>query len=97
MAHALDCPACKSLKLGGSSSGLVAPAATPRLFTAWEAVGVDVSEWIVPNANVKLKFLLLIDLATRLRAVHIIRKNSRLSRQRAKVLLMSSKASPRDG
>ena len=73
MAHALDCPACKSLKLGGSSSGLVPPAATHQLYTAWEAVGVDVSEWLVPNASIKIKFMLMVDLATRLRAVHIIK------------------------
>ena len=47
----------------------VPPAATHAQFGPWEAVGLDVSEWTIPGKTTKLKFLLMIDMATRLRAV----------------------------
>ena len=63
------CPACLSLKPGGTSSGQVPPASTQSLFAAWEAVGVDSGEWIPPGSKTKVKFLLFMDLATKLRVV----------------------------
>ena len=69
MAVDFKCPTCESLKPGGISSGQVPPAATHAQFGPWEAVGLDVSEWTIPGKTTKLKFLLMIDMATRLRAV----------------------------
>ena len=63
------CQACESLKQGGTSSGQVPPAATHPLYAAWEAVGVDSGEWVPPGSKRKVKFLLFMDLATKLRAV----------------------------
>ena len=66
---ALDftCPICEGLRPGGSSSGNGPPAATHAQYGPWQALGLDASEWAVPGHNVKVKFLLLIDFATRLR------------------------------
>lgn len=69
MAEDYQCPICLSLRPGGISSGQVPPAATHAQFGSWEAVCMDVSEWIVPNTGKKLKFLLMMDCATRLRSV----------------------------
>lgn len=69
MAEDFQCPICLSLRPGGISSGQVPPAATHAQFGPWEAVCMDVSEWIVPNTGKKLKFLLMMDCATRLRSV----------------------------
>ena len=38
---------------------------------AWEAVGMDCSELLVPNQRIKLRFLLMMDLATKLKVVHV--------------------------
>ena len=64
-----QCPACQSLKQGGTSSGQVPPASTHSLYGAWEAVGVDSAEWVPPGGKKKVKFLLFMDLATKLRVV----------------------------
>ena len=64
-----SCPACESLKKGGTSSGQVPPAATHQQFRAWQAVGIDVAEWVPPGKKMKVKFILFMDMATRLRAV----------------------------
>ena len=69
IAENYQCPACIALRPGGTSSGAVPPAATHELFGPWEAVGMDSSEWTVPGLKKKLKFLLMIDLATKLRVV----------------------------
>ena len=63
------CPSCASLKVGGTSSGQVPPASTHAMYGAWEAVGVDSGEWIPPGGKKKVKFLLFMDLATKLRVV----------------------------
>ena len=69
---ALDhqCPACQSLKLGGTSSGQLPPASTMGLVPAWHSVGVDAGEWVVPHSKHKVKFLVFVDVATKLRVVH---------------------------
>lgn len=66
-----QCPTCAALRGGGTSSGEIPPAATHAQFAPWQAVGMDVSEWVIPNngPRKKLKFLLIQDMATRLRAV----------------------------
>ena len=70
MALDFKCPTCESLRPGGISSGNIPPAATHAQFGPWEAIGIDVSEWTIPGQNAKLKFLLMIDMATRLRVVY---------------------------
>ena len=39
------------------------------MYSAWHAVGVDSGEWIPPGSKKKVKFLLFMDLATKLRVV----------------------------
>ena len=72
MAHDFVCPTCASLKPGGSSSGKVPPAATHAQFGPWQALGLDAGEWFIPGTKSKLKFLLMIDMTTRLRVVHVL-------------------------
>ena len=72
MAHDFVCPTCASLKPGGSSSGKVPPAATHAQFGPWQALGLDAGEWFIPGTKFKLKFLLMIDMTTRLRVVHVL-------------------------
>ncbi|OLP77023.1 hypothetical protein AK812_SmicGene42960 [Symbiodinium microadriaticum] len=64
-----QCPACQSLRQGGTSSKQIPPAATHMMYGAWEAVGVDVGEWIPPKSRVKIKFVLFMDMATKLRVL----------------------------
>ena len=68
-AKEFKCSACEALRPGGLSSGQVPPAATYPLYQAWQAVGLDVSEWDVPRVPRKVKFALFIELATKLRVV----------------------------
>ena len=63
------CPACQSLKQGGTSSGQVPPAATHPQDAASEAVGADVGEWVAPESRTKIKFVVFVDLATELRVI----------------------------
>ena len=70
MALDFRCPTCESLRPGGISSGNVPPSATHAQFGPWEAVGMDVGEWTIPGKTTKLKFLLMVDMATRLRVVY---------------------------
>ena len=70
MASEFKCPTCESLKPGGISSGNVPPAATHAQFGPWEALGLDVAEWTIPGKITKQKFLLMIDMATRLRLIY---------------------------
>ncbi|OLP94250.1 Copia protein [Symbiodinium microadriaticum] len=64
-----QCPACQSLRQGGTSSKQIPPAATHTMYGAWEAVGIDVGEWIPPKSKVKIKFVLFMDMATKLRVL----------------------------
>ncbi|CAE7510524.1 unnamed protein product [Symbiodinium sp. CCMP2592] len=63
------CPSCQSLKPGGTSSGQVPPTTTHALYPAWHAIGVDSGEWVVPNKKQKVKFLVFVDVTTKLRVV----------------------------
>ncbi|CAK9075538.1 unnamed protein product [Durusdinium trenchii] len=81
MAKNFVCETCQSLKLGGYSSGKVPPASTHSLYKAWQAVGVDASEWLVPNQKVKLRFLLFIDLATKLKSIYVVKQYDFLQMQ----------------
>ena len=62
-------PCGLSLKPGGTSSGQVPPVTTSELYQAWQAVGVDTSEWVVPGRKTKVKFFLFADMATKLRVI----------------------------
>ena len=68
-----SCETCKSLKSGGLSSGQIPPAATHSLPKAWQVLGLDAFEWTVPGLKKKARFLLIIDLATKLRSAALIR------------------------
>lgn len=63
-------PTCDGLRPGGVSSGNVPPAATHAQLGPWEALGLDVAGWTIPGKTTEHKFLLTIDMATRLRAVY---------------------------
>ena len=69
MALELKCDACDAAKPGGSASGQVPPASTAALPEAWTHIGVDVGEFPCPEHQCKVKFLLVMDLATKLRKV----------------------------
>ena len=83
MARKFKCDACESIKLGGSSSGNVPPAATHESYKAWQVVGFDASEWLVPGQRVKIKLVLFMDIATKLKVVHIAKQYD-LSEMKAK-------------
>ncbi|CAE7329699.1 GIP, partial [Symbiodinium microadriaticum] len=68
------CPTCQSLRQGGTSSGQIPPAATHASYRAWAAVGADVGEWVPPGSKQKVKFVLFMDLATKLRVVQPLYK-----------------------
>ncbi|CAK9094309.1 unnamed protein product [Durusdinium trenchii] len=76
-----QCETCKSLKLCGTSSGQIPPAATHPLPGAWECIGLDTAEWLVPGQQKKARFILIIDLATKLRAVKLIKEYPELAMQ----------------
>jgi ribonuclease HI len=76
MARQFRCAACEGIKLGGSSSGNVPPAATHETYKAWQAIGFDASEWLVPGQRVKIKFILYMDLATKLKVIHVAKEYS---------------------
>ena len=73
MARHFRCDACDRLLQGSKSSGEVPRATTHPLCKAWEIVGADSSEWHVPDQKIKIKFILLIDFATKLRAVYVVK------------------------
>ena len=39
---------------------------------AWECLGIDVGEWTVPDRNLKVKFILMVDIATRYRVTEVL-------------------------
>ncbi|CAE7581414.1 Smyd3, partial [Symbiodinium sp. CCMP2456] len=69
VARQFSCPTCQSVKPGGTSSGKIPPASTHAQYGAWEAVAVDSGEWVPPGRKIKVKFLLFMDVATKLRVV----------------------------
>ena len=58
------CPACEEQKPGGSSSKQVPNVSIRPLPQAWEQVGINIAEWEVPGQDLKVKFILLMDMAT---------------------------------
>ena len=72
MAKNFTCPACQSLKRGGTGSGNIPPAATHPAYRAWQAVGRDSAEWLPPESRKNIRFIFFTDLATKLKAVHIV-------------------------
>ena len=67
-ALAVKCSACEATKPGGSSSGKVPPASTSTMPAAWAVVLIDIGEWTMMDRQLKLKFLLVVDAATRFKA-----------------------------
>ena len=43
---------------------------THQQYAAWQAVADDSGEWIPPKSKVKVKFLVFMDVATKLRVIH---------------------------
>ena len=65
MALEHQCPVCQECKPGGISSKQINPATTRELPAPWDHLGIDAAEWEVPGVNLKLKFVLLMDLSTK--------------------------------
>ena len=66
------CSVCEEQKPGGSSSKQIPPSSLRPLPLAWEHLGADVGEWTVPGVDLKIKFILFIDLATKYRVVEVL-------------------------
>ncbi|CAE7794539.1 unnamed protein product [Symbiodinium sp. CCMP2592] len=66
-AQKLHCPHCASVCPGGISSKQVPPLSTRPLPQAWQQVVSDVGEWTSAAHKCKLKFIVFVDAATRLR------------------------------
>ena len=66
------CPVCEEVKPGGISSKQVSPASVHELPEPWEQLGIDVAEWEVPGINAKVKFVLLMDMATRYKVTEVL-------------------------
>ena len=66
------CPICSEMQPGGVSSKQVPPGSMHPAPQAWEQIGVDVGEWTVRNVDLKVKFILFIDLATRYRVTETL-------------------------
>ena len=66
------CPQCEEHKPGGDQSGQVPNASTNPLPEPWTHVGLDVGEWPVPEWNLKVKFVLYVDLATKMKVVDVL-------------------------
>ena len=62
----------KKLQPGGLSSKQIPPSSMHPLPSAWEQVGVDIAEWTVPTQDLKVKFILFIDLATKFRVTETL-------------------------
>ena len=92
MASEFQCPICEGLKPGGISSGNVPPAATHAQFGSWEALALDVAEWTIPGKTQKQKFLLMIDVATRLRMVYPLMESYDISTMKIENAEMISQA-----
>ena len=75
MARNFRCSACESLKPGGTSSGSIPPAATHQLYQPWQAIGFDATDWLVPGQKTKVRFVLMVDLATKLKAVYVTKSS----------------------
>ncbi|CAL1161233.1 unnamed protein product [Cladocopium goreaui] len=69
------CPYCQEQKGGGISSKQINPASMRNLPGPWEQVGIDVSEWEVPGENIKVKFVIMMDLCTKYKVTDVLFKN----------------------
>ena len=81
MARNFRCSACESLKPGGTSSGSIPPAATHQLYQPWQAVGFDATDWLVPGQKTKIQFVLMVDVATKPKAVYVTKQYNFLEMQ----------------
>ena len=72
MEHRCRCPACYRLRQLGTSSGQIPPVLTQASYRAWQAVGVVAAEWVCPGRKLKVKFVLFMDPATKLRVIQLL-------------------------
>ena len=63
------CPTCEKMKLGDQ---LIPKTSTYEIPQAWEAVSADVAEVLCPGQAVKIKFVLYIDIATKLAVTEVL-------------------------
>eukprot|EP00435_Cladocopium_sp_Y103_P033009 s416_g8.t1 len=66
------CHTCEEQKPGGKSSKQVPPISLRPLPQAWEHLGIDIGEWEVPTQNLKVKFILMMDMATHYRVTKVL-------------------------
>ena len=71
MALKHKCPVCEELKPGGSSSKQISPISVRQLPEPFQHIGIDVGDWECPSFGnkFKVKFALMIDIATKYRVV----------------------------
>ncbi|OLP88348.1 hypothetical protein AK812_SmicGene30332 [Symbiodinium microadriaticum] len=62
-----SCPHCEAVRPGGLSSKQIPPLSTRPLPAAWQQVVADVGEWTSVAHKCKLKFVVFVDAATKLR------------------------------
>ena len=66
------CPVCEEHKPGGKSSRQVAPMSIRPLPQPWEHLGIDITEWEVPGIDLKVKFMVMMDMATHYRVTETL-------------------------
>ena len=66
------CSICEENRPGGSSSKQIPPASLRALPQPWEHVGMDVGEWTIPNVDLKVKFVLMMDLCTKYKVTEVL-------------------------
>ena len=62
-----SCPHCEAVQPGGLASKQIPPLSTRPLPAAWQQVVADVGEWTSVAHKCKLKFVVFVDAATKLR------------------------------
>lgn len=88
------CSASDSVKMGGSSSGQVPPASTAAMPQAWQMVLMDVAEVAFYRPQKKVKFLLIMDAATKFKVVVPLSRSTATRSSTTKVEKRSSQISP---
>ena len=73
--HTCCCSYYQEQKGGDISSKQINPASMRNLPGPWEQVGIDVTEWEVPGENIKVKFVIMMDLCTEYKVTNVLFKN----------------------
>ena len=68
-------------KPGGASSGQIPPVSIQKPYEPWEALGMDVAEWLAPGTRTKVKFLVMVDLRAKLRMVYTLKSYDNITMQ----------------